>query len=78
MTSSNSPIILPKQGSARVKCAMSGDTVVLLGKPMAAGHPEPEVVFTLESLSAPRYDILGLRRIFPFVLFIFVFEFYQS
>lgn len=49
------PIILPKQGMARVKNVMSGDTVVLLGKPLTPNGPPPEVIFTLEALSAPRY-----------------------
>jgi len=50
---STAPIILPKQGMARVKNVLSGDTVVLLGKPVNPSQPPPEVVFTFESLSAP-------------------------
>jgi staphylococcal nuclease domain-containing protein 1 len=52
----NKPVILPQEGVARVKSVMSGDTVVLLGKPVAPNRPPPEVIFTFESLSAPRYD----------------------
>jgi staphylococcal nuclease domain-containing protein 1 len=51
----NKPVILPQQGEARVKSVMSGDTVILLGKPTAPNRPPPEVIFTFESLSAPRY-----------------------
>jgi staphylococcal nuclease domain-containing protein 1 len=50
----NKPVILPQQGEARVKSVMSGDTVILLGKPTAPNRPPPEVIFTFESLSAPR------------------------
>jgi staphylococcal nuclease domain-containing protein 1 len=48
------PIVLPPTGVARVKSVLSGDTVVLLGKPTAPNQPQPEVIFTLESISAPR------------------------
>jgi staphylococcal nuclease domain-containing protein 1 len=48
------PVILPSQGVARVKSVMSGDTVVLLGKPAVPTQAPPEVIFTFESLSAPR------------------------
>jgi staphylococcal nuclease domain-containing protein 1 len=50
----NKPVILPQQGEARVKSVLSGDTVILLGKPTAPNRPPPEVIFTFESLSAPR------------------------
>lgn len=53
-SSSSSPVILPKQGTARVKSVLSGDTVVLLGKAVAPHIPPPEVLFTLEGISAPR------------------------
>ena len=50
------PTILPPRGMARVKNVMSGDTVVLLGsKPSTPGGPPPEVMFTMEQVSAPRY-----------------------
>ena len=50
----STPIILPKTGSARVKSVLSGDTVVLLGKAASPNVAPPEVLFTLEALSAPR------------------------
>lgn len=46
------PTILPSRGAARVKQVLSGDTVILLGKPV--NGRAPEVVFTLENVSAPR------------------------
>jgi staphylococcal nuclease domain-containing protein 1 len=46
-------LVLPKQGVAKVKSVTSGDTVVLLGKPPQPNLPCPEVLFTLEGLSAP-------------------------
>jgi len=52
--SSSHPVILPKQGMARVKSVLSGDTVILLGKPANPQGPPPEVLFTFEGLSAPR------------------------
>ena len=52
---SRRPIILPSRGVARVKNVLSGDTVVLLGKPSGPNEKAPEVVFTLENISAPRY-----------------------
>lgn len=51
---SNAPTVLPKQGLARVKNVMSGDTVVLVGKGTDPNAPPPEVIFTLEAVSAPR------------------------
>ena len=48
------PIILPSRGVARVKNVLSGDTVVLLGKATTPKGKAPEVVFTMESVSAPR------------------------
>lgn len=50
------PTILPTKGAARVKQVLSGDTVVLLGKPTAPKGKAPEVIFTLENVSAPRYE----------------------
>ena len=44
--------VLPSHGVARVKNVLSGDTVVLVGK--AADGKAPEVVFTLERITAPR------------------------
>ena len=54
------PIILPSRGSARVKSVLSGDTVILLGKASGPNEKAPEVVFTLENISAPRYVQLSL------------------
>ena len=48
------PTILPSRGIARVKNVLSGDTVVLLGKATNPKAKAPEVIFTLESVSAPR------------------------
>ena len=53
-SSSTSPVILPATGVARVKSVWSGDTVILLGKPVQPNLPPPEVVFTFESVNAPR------------------------
>lgn len=52
---STPPIILPATGVARVKSVLSGDTVILLGKSVASNQPQPEVMFTLASVNAPRY-----------------------
>ena len=52
---SSKPIILPKTGIAKVKSVMSGDTVILLGKATAPNAPPPEVIFTFESMTSPRY-----------------------
>lgn len=51
---SRSPIILPSRGVARVKSVLSGDTVILLGAQPPNGKA-PEVIFTMENISAPRY-----------------------
>ncbi|GAX13294.1 staphylococcal nuclease domain-containing protein 1 [Fistulifera solaris] len=51
---SNPPVILPKEGTARVKSVLSGDTLILLGKATNPQRPPPEVLFTFEGLSAPR------------------------
>jgi staphylococcal nuclease domain-containing protein 1 len=51
---SKSPVLLPPKGTARIKSVMSGDTVILAGKPSAPGQPAPSVIFTLEGVSAPR------------------------
>jgi staphylococcal nuclease domain-containing protein 1 len=48
------PTILPSRGVARVKNVLSGDTVVLLGSATTPNGKAPEVVFTLENVSAPR------------------------
>ena len=48
------PAILPARGAARVKQVLSGDTVILLGKGATPNGRAPEVVFTLENVSAPR------------------------
>lgn len=52
---SSKPIILPKTGVAKVKSVMSGDTVILLGKAPGPNLPPPEVIFTFESMTSPRY-----------------------
>mmetsp|Transcript_17783 Transcript_17783/g.35783 ORF Transcript_17783/g.35783 Transcript_17783/m.35783 type:complete len:86 (+) Transcript_17783:125-382(+) len=54
MATSSAPIILPKTGFAKVQSVLSGDTVVLLGKPAQPNLPPPQVLFTLSSVSAPR------------------------
>lgn len=46
---------LPPVGMARVKSVLSADTVILLGKPPHANAAPPEVMFTLDSIVAPRY-----------------------
>lgn len=46
--------ILPSSGVARVKNVLSGDTVVLVGSASSPNAKPPEVVFTLERVSAPR------------------------
>ena len=51
---SNPPVILPASGVARVKSVWSGDTVILLGKAVKPNQPPPEVIFTFESVNAPR------------------------
>jgi hypothetical protein len=61
-TATSAPLILPKMGVARVKSVMSGDTVILLGKAVSPSAPPPEVMFTLEGLSAPRYVHNCLRE----------------
>ena len=61
MATSTPPIILPATGVARVKSVLSGDTVILLGKPGAPNQPQPEVIFTFEAVNAPRYVPLLLR-----------------
>jgi staphylococcal nuclease domain-containing protein 1 len=48
------PTILPARGVARVKNVMSGDTVVLLGKATTLNGKPPEVMFTMEMVTAPR------------------------
>lgn len=52
----NRPTILPSKGVARVKNVLSGDTVILLGKAATPNGKAPEVIFTLENISAPRYE----------------------
>lgn len=48
------PIVLPSQGVARVQSVLSGDTVVLLGRPSKPNQPPPIVLFTFSSITAPR------------------------
>lgn len=48
------PLQLPPMGMARVKSVLSGDTVILVGN-SKPNHPNPpEVMFTFESIIAPR------------------------
>ena len=47
--------ILPNRGTAKVKSVLSGDTVVLLGRAAGEGRKAPEVTFTFERVTAPRY-----------------------
>ena len=58
-TSTPKALQLPPMGMARVKSVLSGDTVILLGKPPAAttSTAPPEVMFTLDSIIAPRYVV---------------------
>ena len=60
------PIILPSRGVARVKSVLSGDTVILLGKASTPNGKAPEVIFTLENISAPRYVLITVRFFFSF------------
>jgi len=46
--------VLPSRGVATVKSCLSGDTVVLQGKPTTPGSKSQAVVFTLERITAPR------------------------
>ncbi|KAG7367213.1 staphylococcal nuclease-like protein [Nitzschia inconspicua] len=48
------PTILPSRGVARVKSVLSGDTLILTGKAASPNEKAPEVIFTLENISAPR------------------------
>ena len=67
MPVSRPPIILPSRGVARVKNVLSGDTVILLGKASTPNGKAPEVIFTLENISAPRYvSITAMQREFFF------------
>lgn len=50
------PVILPKTGTARVQSVLSGDTVVLLGRPTGPNKVAPQVVFTFSSVMAPVSD----------------------
>lgn len=47
--------VLPSHGLATVKSVLSGDTVVLTGRPTATGQKAPVVIFTFERVTAPRY-----------------------
>jgi len=46
--------VLPSHGNATVKSVLSGDTVVLTGKPPSPGAKPPVVIFTFERVTAPR------------------------
>ena len=52
-TATAKAIVLPKQGVARVQSVLSGDTVVLLGRPKGPNQPPPVVLFTFSSVMAP-------------------------
>lgn len=49
--------VLPPRGVAVVKSVLSGDTAVLIGRAPAPGARVPEVIFTFERVTAPRYDV---------------------
>jgi hypothetical protein len=46
--------VLPSHGTATVKSVLSGDTVILTGRPLAPGQKAPVVIFTFERVTAPR------------------------
>jgi protein-disulfide isomerase len=46
--------VLPSHGLATVKSVLSGDTVVLTGRPIGPGQKAPVVIFTFERVTAPR------------------------
>lgn len=46
--------VLPSHGLATVKSVLSGDTVVLTGRPTGPGQKAPVVIFTFERVTAPR------------------------
>ena len=61
MASSSVPVaakpmrpVLPSRGMATVKSVLSGDTVILTGRPTTAGAKAPVVIFTFERVTAPR------------------------
>lgn len=60
---SPAPLVLPSRGVARVKNVLSGDTVILLGKASSSNGKAPEVLFTLDNISAPRYVVLHSFRL---------------
>lgn len=49
--------VLPSHGLATVKSVLSGDTVILTGRPTTTGQKAPVVIFTFERVTAPRYDL---------------------
>eukprot|EP00559_Dactyliosolen_fragilissimus_P001205 CAMPEP_0184865336 /NCGR_PEP_ID=MMETSP0580-20130426/17746_1 /TAXON_ID=1118495 /ORGANISM="Dactyliosolen fragilissimus" /LENGTH=944 /DNA_ID=CAMNT_0027364493 /DNA_START=76 /DNA_END=2910 /DNA_ORIENTATION=+ len=51
--------ILPSVGFATVKSVLSGDTVVLTGKPTTKGGKAPQVIFTFERVTSPRMASKG-------------------
>jgi len=55
----NPPVVLPSRGRATVKSVLSGDTVVLFGKPATPNEKAPEVIFTFERVTAPRMASKG-------------------
>lgn len=46
--------LLPGTGIATVKSVLSGDTVILTGRPTGPGQKAPVVIFTFERVTAPR------------------------
>lgn len=46
--------VLPSRGFATVRSVLSGDTVVLTGRPSAPGQKAPVIIFTFERVTAPR------------------------
>uniref|UniRef100_A0A7S2EXZ5 Uncharacterized protein n=1 Tax=Trieres chinensis TaxID=1514140 RepID=A0A7S2EXZ5_TRICV len=55
--------VLPSRGVAVVKSALSGDTVVLLGRATQSGTKAPEVVFTFERVTSPRMASKGNNNV---------------
>lgn len=46
--------VLPSHGIATVKSVLSGDTVILTGRPTGPNQKAPVVIFTFERVTAPR------------------------
>ena len=59
---------LPLQGRATIKSVLSGDTVILRGKP--TNGPPPEMTFTLSEITAPRYNAKDQEKSEVFQLYL--------